>query len=91
MRELVGDGEFIEVFVNAPLAVCESRDPKGLYAKSRAGSLPNFTGVDSPYEAPENPDIVLDTTAASAAELAERVIALLQSRGLVTARVPNKR
>jgi bifunctional enzyme CysN/CysC len=91
VRALVADGEFIEVFVNAPLAVCERRDPKGLYAKSRAGSLPNFTGVDSPYEQPENPDIVLDTTAAPAAELAERVIALLQSRGLVTARVPNKR
>jgi bifunctional enzyme CysN/CysC len=91
VRELVGDGEFIEVFVNAPLDVCERRDPKGLYAKSRAGSLPNFTGVDSPYEPPENPDIVLDTTAASATELADRVIVLLSTRGIVTASAPNKR
>jgi bifunctional enzyme CysN/CysC len=70
--------------VNAPLEVCERRDPKGLYAKSRAGRLPNFTGVDSPYEAPEHPDLELDSTSAPAEALAERVIALLQSRAIVT-------
>ena len=77
-------GKFHEIYVNAPLEVCERRDPKGLYAKSRAGRLPNFTGVDSPYEAPEHPDLVLDSASASAEALAERVIALLQSRAIVT-------
>jgi bifunctional enzyme CysN/CysC len=85
VREAVSQGEFIEVFVRAPLAVCERRDPKGLYAKSRAGELPNFTGIDSPYEEPEGPDLVLDTTSAPAAELARRVIALLEARELIAA------
>jgi bifunctional enzyme CysN/CysC len=85
VRSLVGDGEFLEIHVTAPLNVCEHRDPKGLYAKSRAGLLPNFTGIDSPYEAPEAPDLVLDTTTAPAAELAQRVVALLQMRGVVAA------
>ena len=83
VRGLLDQGEFIEVHVTAPLAVCEQRDPKGLYAKSRAGQLPNFTGIDSPYEAPENPDLVLDTTSAPAEELAQRVVSLLAARGLI--------
>ena len=83
VRGLLDDSEFIEIHVTAPLEVCERRDPKGLYAKSRAGQLPNFTGINSPYEAPESPDLVLDTTSAPAAELAQRVVALLQSRGVV--------
>jgi bifunctional enzyme CysN/CysC len=83
VRSIVDEGEFIEIHVTAPLEVCERRDPKGLYAKSRAGQLPNFTGIDSPYEAPEHPDLVLDTTSAPAAELAQRVVALLQVRGVV--------
>ena len=83
VRALLDDSEFLEIHVTAPLEVCERRDPKGLYAKSRAGQLPNFTGIDSPYEAPEHPDLVLDTTSAPAAELAQRVVALLQSRGVV--------
>lgn len=85
VRSLVGPGEFIEVHVTAPLEVCERRDPKGLYARSRAGLLPNFTGIDSPYEAPESADLVLDTTTAPAAELAHRVVMLLQARGVVAA------
>jgi bifunctional enzyme CysN/CysC len=85
VRSLVDENEFIEIHVTAPLDVCERRDPKGLYAKSRAGQLPNFTGIDSPYEMPEAPDLVLDTTSASAAQLAERVVALLQARGVVGA------
>ena len=85
IRSLVDPAEFIEVYVKAPLDVCESRDPKGLYAKCRAGRLPNFTGIDSPYEAPEAPDLVLDTTSAPAEELAQRVAALLQSRGIIAA------
>jgi bifunctional enzyme CysN/CysC len=83
VRNLLAEGEFIEIHVTAPLAVCEARDPKGLYAKSRAGQLPNFTGIDSPYEVPEGADLVLDTTAAPATELAQRVVALLQARGFV--------
>jgi bifunctional enzyme CysN/CysC len=77
------EAEFVEIHVTAPLEVCERRDPKGLYAKSRAGQLPNFTGIDSPYEEPENPDLILDTTSAPAAELAQRVVALLQERGVI--------
>ena len=83
VRALLDHGEFLEIHVTAPLEVCERRDPKGLYAKSRAGQLPNFTGIDSPYEAPNHPDLILDTTSAPAAELAQRVVALLQSRGVV--------
>jgi len=85
VRSLVEPGEFIEIHVTAPLAVCERRDPKGLYAKSRAGHLPNFTGIDSPYEVPDQPDLVLDTTTAPATELAQRVVELLQDRGVVSA------
>jgi bifunctional enzyme CysN/CysC len=90
VRGLVGAAEFVEIFVDAPLDVCERRDPKGLYAKSRAGSLPNFTGIDSPYERPERPDLVLDTAAAAADDLADRVVALLKARGIVAAPSPNK-
>lgn len=73
-RDLLADGEFIEVFVDTPLEVCEERDPKGLYKKARAGELKNFTGIDSAYEAPENPEIVLDGATFSAEELAEQVV-----------------
>ena len=79
-RQLMGEGEFIEVFVDAPLEVCERRDPKGLYRKARAGEIKNFTGIDSPYEPPESPDIVLKTGERSADDLADQVIAYLQSR-----------
>jgi bifunctional enzyme CysN/CysC len=75
--------QVLEVYVDTPLEVCEARDPKGLYAKCRAGQLPNFTGIDSPYEAPENADLVLDTTTAPATELAHRIVSLLQARGIV--------
>ena len=67
-RELFDDGEFVEVFVDTPLDVAEQRDPKGLYAKARRGELANFTGIDSPYEPPEHPELRLDTTALSAEE-----------------------
>ena len=62
-RDMVEDGEFIEVFVDTPLEICEQRDIKGLYAKARAGQLKNFTGIDSAYEAPANPELHLDGTA----------------------------
>ena len=80
-RELVGAGEFLEIFVDAPLAVAESRDVKGLYKKARAGEIRNFTGIDSPYEAPLKPDLHLDTTAAAPEELADRVVARLVAGG----------
>ncbi len=79
-RELMEDGEFIEVFVDAPLEVCEERDPKGLYRKARAGEIANFTGIDSPYEAPESPDLVLDSANCAPEELADQVVGHLLSR-----------
>jgi len=72
-RSLFGEGEFIEVFVDTPLEECERRDVKGLYAKARGGLLPNFTGIDSPYEAPEQPEVHLKTSGQSADECAEVV------------------
>ena len=84
-RELLGDGEFIEVFVDAPLDVAEGRDPKGLYAKARRGDLANFTGIDSPYEVPSNPEVRLDASGAVTAEAnADAVIEYLRSAGLLT-------
>lgn len=76
-RRMMEEGEFIEIFVDAPLEVCERRDPKGLYKKARAGEIKNFTGIDSLYEPPENPDIVLKTAERSVDELADQVIAYL--------------
>ena len=73
-RELFDDGEFIEVFVDTPLAVAERRDVKGLYAKARAGRIPNFTGIDSPYEVPEAPELRLDTESETPEALAEAVV-----------------
>ncbi len=73
-RELFDGGEFIEVFVDTPLAVAEGRDVKGLYAKARAGKIPNFTGIDSPYEVPEAPEMRLDTVAQTSEALAEAVV-----------------
>jgi bifunctional enzyme CysN/CysC len=83
-RSLVGDGEFIEIHVDTPLSVAEQRDPKGLYKKARRGELANFTGIDSPYEAPEAPELRLPGAAQAPQALADRVIALLQERGLLT-------
>jgi len=78
-RDLIGETGFMEVFVDAPLAVCEERDVKGLYAKARAGKIANFTGIGSPYEAPESPDIHLRSDQESAADSATRVVKLLVS------------
>jgi bifunctional enzyme CysN/CysC len=72
-RSLFNVGDFVEVFVDTPLADCERRDPKGLYAKARRGELKNFTGIDSPYEAPQAPEIHLQTATADAAALADQV------------------
>ncbi|MCA9653599.1 MAG: adenylyl-sulfate kinase [Myxococcales bacterium] len=81
-RERMRDGRFVEVFVDAPLSVCEERDPKGLYAKARAGEITDFTGVDAPYEAPQQPEVHLDSGGgASPDELADRVVAFLETNG----------
>jgi bifunctional enzyme CysN/CysC len=82
-RELVEQGEFFEVYVEIPLAIAEERDPKGLYKKARRGELKHFTGIDSPYEAPENADIHLDTSTMSAEQAAERVISEMRKRGII--------
>jgi bifunctional enzyme CysN/CysC len=81
-RDLMGDGEFVEVFVDTPLVEAERRDVKGLYAKARAGELKNFTGISSPYEEPEHPEIRIDTTKVSAEDAAERIFAWLEEGGL---------
>jgi len=83
-RAMVGDGDFIEVLVDAPLEVCEARDPKGLYKKARAGEIKGFTGIDDPYEPPENPELVLDAGTKSAETLADEVIAYLKSSGRIS-------
>jgi bifunctional enzyme CysN/CysC len=80
-RELVGAGEFLEVFVDTPIAVCEQRDPKGLYEKARAGTIKNFTGIDSPYEAPEQAELTVKTVEADAEIHAQAVVAHLRSHG----------
>ncbi|MDO9430274.1 MAG: sulfate adenylyltransferase subunit CysN [Phenylobacterium sp.] len=77
-RDLQAEGDFVEVYVNTPLAIAEQRDVKGLYKKARAGELKNFTGIDSPYEPPEHAEITVDTTAMSATEAAERIVAWLE-------------
>lgn len=83
VRASLADEDFVEIFVNAPLEVCELRDPKGLYKKARAGELKGFTGIDDPYEAPEKPELVLDAATKSADELADEVIAHLKSAGKI--------
>ena len=82
-RGLVADDEFYEIHVDTPLAVAESRDVKGLYGKARRGERRNFTGIDSPYEAPEHPEVHLDTTKVSSEEAADRIVALLRERGVI--------
>ena len=74
VRSMMDEREFVEVFVDTPLEVCEQRDVKGLYAKARKGELPNFTGISSPYEVPQDPEIRIDTTQLSAEEAAEQII-----------------
>jgi len=82
-RDLAKEEAFIEIFVDTPIEVCVSRDPKGLYKRAQAGEIKNFTGVDSPYEPPENPELVLKTEGVSPEEVAERVARYLSEKGLV--------
>ena len=77
-------GSFVEIFVDAPLEICEARDPKGLYKKARAGELQNFTGIDDPYEPPQNPELRLDAAANPPAALAAAVLAFLRQSGKIS-------
>ena len=81
VRELMADGDFIEVFIDTPLELCEERDPKGLYAKARTGEIPNFTGISDPYEAPENAELVIKTTDCTPEDAANQIISELEKRG----------
>ncbi len=85
-RALVPPGGFVEIYVQCPLAVCEQRDPKGLYRRARAGELPQFTGVSSPYEAPSAPELVVDTEHQSVAQGGEAVCRYLVAQGIVQER-----
>ena len=81
VRNLVGDKDFVEIYVSTPLEVCEQRDPKGLYVRARSGAIRNFTGVTSPYEAPEKAEIVLDTSRLTVPESVEKVVRFLETSG----------
>jgi adenylylsulfate kinase len=80
---LVGDGEFIEIFCNASLAVCEQRDVKGLYKKARAGLIPEFTGISSVYEQPEHPELELDTAGMTVEDCVRDIVAYLEGNGVL--------
>jgi adenylylsulfate kinase len=80
VRALVSENDFIEIFCNSPLEVCEERDVKGLYKKARAGEIKNYTGISSPYEPPEHPDLVLDTAGNSVETNVEKVLTFLEER-----------
>ncbi|MDH3719036.1 MAG: adenylyl-sulfate kinase [Planctomycetota bacterium] len=79
VREQLSEGDFVEVFVDTPLEVCEARDPKGLYKKARAGEIEGFTGIDDPYEPPQKPELVLNGGDQSPQELADQVVAYLKT------------
>ena len=83
VRTLMGEGDFVEVFVDCPVEVCERRDPKGLYKKARAGDLPEFTGISAPYEAPLNPELSLHTDRESEAESLQHLLQYLERRGYI--------
>ncbi|MCG3132246.1 MAG: putative adenylyl-sulfate kinase [Phycisphaerae bacterium] len=83
-RKTVGEGNFFEIFCDTPIEVCEQRDPKGLYKKARAGEIKGFTGIDDPYEAPLNPELVIDNSKCTPQEAAVRLIELLEKQGKIT-------
>ena len=83
VRDLVADGEFIEVFLDTPLAVCEQRDPKGLYVKARAGEIKHFTGIDSEYQIPANPEIVLDTSKNQLSDSVAQLVSYLKQQHII--------
>ena len=83
-RELVDIGDFIEVYCDSPLDVCELRDPKGLYKKARSGEIPEFTGISSPYETPDNPELILDTNTLSIDECLDKLISYMEKIKIVS-------
>lgn len=83
VRELVEDGEFIEVYVRCSLEACEERDPKGLYKKARSGEIPEFTGISSPYEEPESPEMIIDSDKQSIEQSVEMILAYLKQREIL--------
>jgi len=85
VRDTAAEGEFLEIFVEAPLETVIARDPKGLYKRALAGEIKNFTGVDQAYEAPEAPELILKSGEATAEALADRVVKALEQRGLIVA------
>lgn len=87
VRKILGDGEFMEIFVDADLETCEERDPKGLYKKARAGEIKEFTGISAPYEAPLNPELVINTTETTdVKENARKVVDFLEKKGYLSIR-----
>lgn len=82
-RERFEDSEFFELFVDTPLEICETRDPKGLYRKARAGEIANFTGISSPYEAPENPELRLQGGTLAPEALVDEIIRTLEMKGII--------
>jgi adenylylsulfate kinase len=82
-RNLMDDDEFVEIFIDTPIEECEKRDPKGLYQKARQGDIKDFTGIDSPYEAPESAEITLDFSGQTAEQSAEQLFELLKQKGIV--------
>ncbi len=82
-RKIQKEGDFIEVYVRCPIDICEERDPKGLYKKARAGELKEFTGVDDPYEEPENPELILDTGKEGVDESVDKIINYLKEKGYI--------
>ena len=86
VRELMTrDGDFVEVFVSCPLEVCEQRDPKGLYHRARAGEIRDFTGIDAPYEAPEAPELVVETQDREISECVDQILEPLRRQGTIRA------
>lgn len=84
IKKIIGDSQYIEIYVNTPIAVCESRDVKGLYKKARAGEIANFTGVNAPYEPSENPDIEIDTSKQSSQKTVDEVIEFVKNKLILT-------
>ena len=82
-RSIISQGEFVEVFIDTPLEVCESRDPKGLYKKARAGEIPNFTGISSAFDVPEQPEIHVKTAEQSIEQSVEQIIGYLRETGII--------
>ena len=82
-RNLLSSDEFFEIYVSTSLEECEKRDPKGLYKKARAGELKNFTGIDSSYEEPENPDLILNTSSGNAEQLTDQIINFLKDKNKI--------